>query len=332
MADLLDPLGQYYESHVGLWQEYCPGQGYQYSNIGPTLIACFVAQHGGPTFADYCQVYIFEPLAMNSTHWFGHECDPEHVAYSYFYNADADTYGVHSYGGDDWFIYPAAGLRTTARDLAHHTMAIMQGGRLGGTRILDEATAEQILTVQLPRVAPGRGLIWHWDYNPALQDSCWRHYGKSGQYRAAAFICEQDEGDFGVVAMSNGSCAESELGTNIIVGAVLQYISNNLGECIPASVPTSLVDFHLNPNHPNPFNPRTTISFTMEKSMWGRVGVYDLKGRCVEIIADQTFSAGPHAIIWNGRGAQGRALPSGTYIIRLETESGVEARKVMLIR
>ena len=37
-------------------------------------------------------------------------------------------------------------------------------------------------------------------------------------------------------------------------------------------------------------------------------------------------------VVWNGKGATGRAVPSGTYVVRLETESGVEARKVMLLR
>jgi flagellar hook assembly protein FlgD len=49
-------------------------------------------------------------------------------------------------------------------------------------------------------------------------------------------------------------------------------------------------------------------------------------------LADGLLNGGTHTLTWNGRDSQGHAMPSGTYIVRLETESGVEARKVMLLR
>jgi hypothetical protein len=84
--------------------------------------------------------------------------------------------------------------------------------------------------------------------------------------------------------------------------------------------------------HPNPFNPLTTISFLLERNEWASAEVYDLAGRRVDQVADRVFTAGPHTLTWNGRDSQGRAIPSGTYIVRLETDSGVEARKVSLVR
>jgi S-formylglutathione hydrolase FrmB len=84
--------------------------------------------------------------------------------------------------------------------------------------------------------------------------------------------------------------------------------------------------------HPNPFNPQTTITFALKRDEWAKVGVYELTGRRMVVIADRIFDAGANALTWSGCDSQGRALPSGTYIVRLETESGVEARKVSLIR
>ena len=49
------------------------------------------------------------------------------------------------------------------------------------------------------------------------------------------------------------------------------------------------------------------------------------------MFGDPVF-AGSRTFTWNGRDDAGRAMPSGTYIVRLEAESGVEARKVALIR
>jgi len=84
--------------------------------------------------------------------------------------------------------------------------------------------------------------------------------------------------------------------------------------------------------YPNPFNPQTTITFALERVEWASVGVYDLTGRRVDVLADGLLDAGPHMLIWNGLDVSGRAMPSGTYIVRLETESGAEARKVSLVR
>ena len=83
---------------------------------------------------------------------------------------------------------------------------------------------------------------------------------------------------------------------------------------------------------PNPFNPQTTITFSLERAGWTEVGVYDLTGRLLDVLANRTFDAGQQSVVWNGQDTTGRAVPSGTYVIRLETESGVEARKVMLLR
>ncbi len=83
---------------------------------------------------------------------------------------------------------------------------------------------------------------------------------------------------------------------------------------------------------PNPFNPQTTISFSLERAGWAEISIYGLTGRRIAVLADGTFGAGTHSVTWNGRDGRGRAMPSGTYIIRLETETGVQASKVVLVR
>jgi len=61
-------------------------------------------------------------------------------------------------------------------------------------------------------------------------------------------------------------------------------------------------------------------------------GIYELTAKQVAVLADRAFAGGEHSLIWNGRDASGRSMPSGTYLVRLETELGVEVRKVSLIR
>jgi len=83
---------------------------------------------------------------------------------------------------------------------------------------------------------------------------------------------------------------------------------------------------------PNPFNPQTTITFSLERDEWAEVGIYELTGRRVAVLADRTFDAGTHSLTWSGCDEAGRAMPSGTYLVRLETESAVRAQKLMLLR
>jgi hypothetical protein len=91
-------------------------------------------------------------------------------------------------------------------------------------------------------------------------------------------------------------------------------------------------ELQLHQNVPNPFNPQTAISFSLGLTGHARVAVYDLAGRRIALLTDETFAAGTHAVTWNGRDSRGRAMPSGSYLIRLETAEGVESRSVMLVR
>ncbi len=83
---------------------------------------------------------------------------------------------------------------------------------------------------------------------------------------------------------------------------------------------------------PNPFNPQTTVTFSLPRAGWADVSVYDLSGRQVTSLASRLFDAGQHTVNWNGSDSRGRAVPSGTYIVRLETDERVESSKVMLVR
>jgi len=83
---------------------------------------------------------------------------------------------------------------------------------------------------------------------------------------------------------------------------------------------------------PNPFNPRSSIEFSIERSQHILLSVYDLKGGVVRTLANGVYGQGGHEVIWNGDDATGSAAPSGIYLIRLQTEDTTQARKAMLVR
>jgi ligand-binding sensor domain-containing protein len=85
-------------------------------------------------------------------------------------------------------------------------------------------------------------------------------------------------------------------------------------------------------NSPNPFNPSTTISFTLPASGKANLTVYDITGRKVRTIFSGQMSAGVHSAVWNGRDEKGRAVSSGVYISRLESGKSAHAVKMLLVR
>jgi len=88
----------------------------------------------------------------------------------------------------------------------------------------------------------------------------------------------------------------------------------------------------LDANYPNPFNPTTTLSFTLQEAGPIRLQVYDIAGRLVRTLIDAEAPAGEHIVSFDGRDDAGRGLPSGIYFARLSAAGQVESRKMTLLK
>ncbi len=84
--------------------------------------------------------------------------------------------------------------------------------------------------------------------------------------------------------------------------------------------------------HPNPFNPRTEITFELLRDMHCRLTIFDVRGREIAVLIDSMRTIGRQSAVWNGRDSAGRTMPSGIYIVGLRAGSYSEARKLMLAR
>jgi hypothetical protein len=90
--------------------------------------------------------------------------------------------------------------------------------------------------------------------------------------------------------------------------------------------------FSLAPNYPNPFNPSTTLRFSLPQAGEAELSVFDLMGQRVATLIHGPQEAGAHLLQWDGRDEQGRELASGVYLYRLQTGAQVETRKLLLLR
>lgn len=86
-------------------------------------------------------------------------------------------------------------------------------------------------------------------------------------------------------------------------------------------------------NWPNPFNPSTTLSFSLPESGSARLVIYNLKGQMVkELCRDEHFSAGEHRFVWDGKDFGGNDVSSGVYFARLTSRSGSANHKILLMK
>lgn len=85
-------------------------------------------------------------------------------------------------------------------------------------------------------------------------------------------------------------------------------------------------------NYPNPFNPSTTISFSLSVPCQTELSIFNLKGQKVRTLVNSLYPAGNHALVWDGKADSGAALGSGVYFIRLDTGTQRQTRKMTLIK
>jgi hypothetical protein len=92
------------------------------------------------------------------------------------------------------------------------------------------------------------------------------------------------------------------------------------------------LDFVLEPNYPNPFNPSTTINYTMAQGARVSIKVYNVSGQLVATLMDSYQPQGHHFVKWNGKDAAGKAVTSGMYLVKMVTGDFSQVNKMMLLR
>ena len=105
-----------------------------------------------------------------------------------------------------------------------------------------------------------------------------------------------------------------------------EFLSFTLSFSVPA-IPLTLYQ-----NYPNPFNPSTSISFYLPGPERVRLEIYDIQGRRIRTLADQTMEGGRHTLHWNGTNDAGSNVSSGVYLYRLVCGKNALTRKLVMMR
>ena len=181
-GDSPEPLGQFLEQYFARdgknysqdnFLEAKPGTRRDYSNIGAGLAGFIIERAVGEPLSRYTRSHIFEPLKMSRTGWFLSEIDLARHSKLYV-SQNGVAIPILLYGVTT---YPDGGVRTSVADLSKFFIALLDGGEYQGARILDSASAAEMLRFQFtdanrpenyPAADGNSGLFWRTKFNGTL--------------------------------------------------------------------------------------------------------------------------------------------------------------------
>jgi len=86
-------------------------------------------------------------------------------------------------------------------------------------------------------------------------------------------------------------------------------------------------------NAPNPFNPRTTLKYSLAREGPAQIVIYDVDGRRVRTLVDESrLTAGPHEAVWDGMNDRGARVGSGIYWAQMKSGSFTSNRKMVVLK
>jgi hypothetical protein len=127
-----------------------------------------------------------------------------------------------------------------------------------------------------------------------------------------------------------------DLATGAAVGGLIDVGLPPFDILVGHGVPTAASDTpaltSLGANYPNPFNPTTTIPFTLAREGHVTLHVYDVTGRAIATLVDGVRAAGSYTAAWDGRTNAGATAASGVYFARLVADDIRQTRKLVLMK
>ncbi|MCD4650228.1 MAG: T9SS type A sorting domain-containing protein, partial [Candidatus Cloacimonetes bacterium] len=88
----------------------------------------------------------------------------------------------------------------------------------------------------------------------------------------------------------------------------------------------------LKSNYPNPFNPETSINFSIKDVGYVKIEIFNAKGQRVKALVDVVMEAGNHSVIWDGKDESGKSVKSGVFFYRMKTGRYTSTKKMILLK
>lgn len=115
--------------------------------------------------------------------------------------------------------------------------------------------------------------------------------------------------------------------TDDLIGFIVKLQETNENDDQTINIP----DYKLR-NYPNPFNPSTTISYTIPQSSHVTVEVFNIKGQKISTLINENQSSGQHSIQWNAKNNDQQTVSSGIYFVKISSSFGNQMIKTLLMK
>ena len=138
-------------------------------------------------------------------------------------------------------------------------------------------------------------------------------------------FCDPDSGDYSLA--ENSPCiGTGEDGTNMgAFGVGCEAILSTDKDVIP-------LQYILHQNYPNPFNPVTTLRYDLPENGLVNITIYDMLGREVKTLINQTQDAGYRSVIWNATNDYGKPVSAGIYLYQIQAGEYMQTKKMVLLK
>ena len=91
-------------------------------------------------------------------------------------------------------------------------------------------------------------------------------------------------------------------------------------------------EFALHQNYPNPFNPVTTLRYDLPETDFVNITIYDMLGREVKTLINQTQDAGYRSVIWDATNDYGKPVSAGIYLYQIQAGEYISTKKMVLLK
>jgi len=94
----------------------------------------------------------------------------------------------------------------------------------------------------------------------------------------------------------------------------------------------SEINYSVHQNYPNPFNPVTTLRYDLPEQATVNIIIYDMLGRQVKTLINQTQEAGYKSVIWNATNDYGKPVSAGIYLYQIQAGEYISTKKMVLLK
>tara|TARA_R110000868_G_scaffold378658_2_gene644141 strand:+ start:411 stop:1835 length:1425 start_codon:yes stop_codon:yes gene_type:complete len=321
------------QNHLHIWQDeeiilklvdkplFEPGESYSYSNTNYILLGMILKKATGKSISTLLKDRILMPLNLNHTFLAVEDSLNSNIAHGWLdVDGDSELDDFTDFWQPNAFysaIWTAGAMYSTAEDAAVFMKALFNGD------LVSSESLEKMMDINTVS-HNGLGLF---GFTTPNNISMMGHDGFTLEYSAFVYYEFSSKTTFSVLINQRDFDQNAMLLIMEFIKTLRNYVPTSVSP--ESTLPSSII---LNQNWPNPFNPSTNISFSLQKADIVQLTIYNILGEQISTLVNGEQNAGKHTYIWDGKNDSGSSAATGTYIYRLKVGQLTESKRMLLIR